>query len=137
MPADEDTIICDDVEDPDSRSRSRGKAAQLADARLKAVESRRKAQRSRLEQRLIEVKTRLGDMDPERIEQILSCMLSQEAEILDKVVETLQGESRKRAEEIASVKRHVDAVKEELRALRHTMAKLRPTVTSLAALTRI
>ena len=69
----------------------------------------------------------MGEIDPERIEQVTQAMLSQEAdlrhELIEQFTESMRVESKKRADEAASVKRHVDALKEEVRALRHALTK--------------
>lgn len=120
---DDDTTITvfDDAKKPQTN-----KYEHLAYARVKAVESRRKAQKVRLEERLHQVKALLGEIDPERIEQVTRAMLSQEAELRHELIqqftESMRVESKKRADEAASVKRHLDAVKDELRVLRHTLA---------------
>ena len=123
MPDDDDSIITD-FDDQDQKKQT--KSDQLADARVKAVESRRKTQKVRLEERLHQVKMLLGEIDPERIEQVTQAMLSQEAdlrhELIEQFTESMRAESKKRADEAASVKRHVDAIKDELRTLRHTLA---------------
>jgi hypothetical protein len=120
---DDDVSIITDFDDQELKKQT--KSDQLADARVKAVESRRKTQKVRLEERLHQVKTLLGEIDPERIEQVTQAMLSQEAdlrhELIEQFTESMRAESKKRADEAASVKRHVDAVKEEVRALRHTL----------------
>ena len=122
MPDDDDSVITDF---DDQELKRQTKSDQLADARVKAVESRRKTQKVRLEERLHQVKMLLGEIDPERIEQVTQAMLSQETdlrhELIDQFTESMRAESKKRADEAASVKRHVDAIKDELRALRHTL----------------
>jgi ABC-type phosphate transport system auxiliary subunit len=65
---DDDVSIITDFDDQELKKQT--KSDQLADARVKAVESRRKTQKVRLEERLHQVKTLLGEIDPERIEQV-------------------------------------------------------------------
>ena len=79
MEDDEDTII--DLPDPPPKPLSDLKRQQLSDARVKALESRRKSQKAALEQRLHQVRLLLGELDGKNIERVQEIMMNQEREL--------------------------------------------------------
>ena len=115
MVADHDeTIIADFT---DSKSSQQTKSNQLAGARIKALESRRRTQKMRLE-RLHQVKMLLGELDPEQQQRAMSAMISQETsrcqELIEQFTASMRAEFKKCTDQTASLKRHVDTVKEDV-----------------------
>lgn len=118
---DEDTIVTDLS---DSKKLTRAKQEQLAEARRKAIESRRRTQKAGLEHRLHEVKLLLGEIDPAHIERAQQAMMALEKElhreqkqITLQFIELVKNESAKRKDENASIKRSIERTKMELEAL--------------------
>ena len=126
----------------DSRPKklTHAKQDQLAAARIKALESRRKAQKAGLEARLHEVKLLLGELDPKHIERVQEAMMSQERELRREqkdltlqFMELVKSESAKRMEESASVKRSIERTKHELEKLTRTQAQARKEASSVVS----
>ena len=122
---DDDTIITD-LSDARPKKLTHAKQDQLAAARVRALESRRKTQKAGLEARLHEVKLLLGELDPKHMERVQQAMMSQERELRREqkeltlqFIELLKSESAKRREESASVKRSIERTKHEIEKLTH------------------
>ena len=120
------------------------KSEVLAEARVKALQSRRRTQKLKLENKLQEVKILLGDMDPEHVERTVKLMLDREAELRNKhasfvtqLNETIRSEAKKREHDYTSIKRRLEAVASEVQVLREAITKKRseasPTLSSVAS----
>ena len=112
----------------------------LQDARVKALESRRRTQKLKLENKLQEVRILLGELRPEYIEKVIQVLSDREthiqnrhASILTEINDCLQSEATKREQESASIKRRLDTVIEEVRFLREAITKKRSEAPSLSS----
>ena len=130
MPGDDDDTIITDLADSTPKKLTHAKQDQLAAARIKALESRRKAQKAGLEARLHEVKSLLGELDPKHIENVQQVLMSQERdlrrqqkELTRQFIELVQSESTRRMEEHASVKRAIERTKQEIETLLHAHSR--------------
>ena len=119
--ADDDTVIS--IDDP--RPLRQTKDEQLAAARVKALESRRRTQKTKLESKLQQVKLALGDMDPAQSERMVQIIMDREAELRSKHIkfinqlnDTLRIEAKKREDDTTRLKRHLDGMTQEIRLLR-------------------
>ena len=129
---DDDTIITD-LSDSQPKKLTHAKQDQLAAARIKALESRRRAQKAGLESRLQEVKLLLGELEPKDIERVQQAMMSQERqlrreqkELTLQIIELVKSESAKRMEEHASVKRAIERMKQDIEKLSFSKAATQP-----------
>lgn len=118
---DDDTIITDLSDTPRPKKLTHAKQDQLAAARIKALESRRKVQKAGLEARLHEVRLLLGELDPKHLESVERAIMSQERdlrrqqkELTLKFIELIKSESAKRTEENASIKRSIEKLLQAL-----------------------
>ena len=118
---DDDTIITDLSDTPRPKKLTHAKQDQLAAARIKALESRRKTQKAGLEARLHEVRLLLGELDPTHFESVERAIMSQERdlrrqqkELTLKLIELIKNESAKRTEENASIKRSIEKLVQAL-----------------------
>lgn len=125
--SDDDNTIITDLSESRPKKLSHAKTDQLAAARVKALESRRRTQKAGLEARLHEVKLLLGELDPKHIERVQEVIMSQERalrreqkELTLQLIELVKNESVKRMEETASVKRGIERMKQEIERLTHT-----------------
>ena len=119
---DEDTII--DLPDPPPKPLTDLKRQQLSDARVKALESRRKSQKAALEQRLHQVRLLLGELDGKNIERVQEIMMNQERELRRKqnaltlqFITVLKEEAAKREAEHESLKRSLSKLRNDLQEL--------------------
>ena len=101
------------------------KREQLAAARVKALESRKRTQKASLEARLLEVKSWLGELDHAKIESVQKALLDQANDlqrdskaVTDQFTALIRDESAKRAQENASIKRSVERLKVDLAGLK-------------------
>ena len=129
----DDSTVITIEEEP--RKLSRGEV--LAEARLKALDSRRRTQKLKLENKLAEVKILLGDMDPQHAERTVKVMLDREADLRNKhtsfvteLNETIRSEGKKRDHDFASIKRKLEAVAGEVQLLREAITKKRSEASS-------
>ena len=97
---DDDSVIDTDF---DADATKRNKIDQLASARVKAVESRRKSQAARLETKLHHVRELLGE-NPKHVQHVLETLL-------EPFIHSMRAESNKLLAEASSVNRHVDLLK--------------------------
>ena len=128
--ADDDTVISIDHRRPVRQT----KDEQLAAARVKALESRRRTQKTKLETKLQQVKVALGDMDPAQSERTVQVILEREAELRNKhakfvniLNDTLRSEAKRREEDSTRMKRHMDSMAHDIRSLREAVTKKRST----------
>ena len=97
------------------------KLDQLTNARLKAVESRRRTQQTKLEKRLHDVKMLLGDLNEEQIQRAMSVMVAAESARCQEIYTQHRADMQT---EFKSLKRHIDAVRDEIRDSRKPTATL-------------
>lgn len=135
---DDDTIITD-LSDKYTKKLTHAKQEQLANARVRAIESRRKTQKAGLEHRLHEVKLLLGEIDPSHIQRAQEAMMSLERDLRREqkqltlqFIELVRNESAKRKEENASIKRSIERTKSELEALMSKKASAKHSIVSLS-----
>ena len=146
--ADDDTTVIS-IDDPPRR---KTKSEILVDARIKALESRRRTQKVKLENKLQEIKILLGELDPDQIERAIQVIMDREAElrqkqakVLGQLHDTIRSESKLRQAESVSIRRKLDALTDDLRALTQAVTKKRednnrgktPSVTTLSALSSL
>ena len=119
---DEATII--DLPNPPPKPLTDLKRQQLSDARVKALESRRKSQKAALEQRLHQVRLLLGELDGKNIERVQEIMMNQERELRRKqnaltlqFITVLKEEAAKREAEHESLKRSLSKLRNDLQEL--------------------
>ena len=147
MADDESTVIS--IDEP---QRKKTKDEVLADARIKALDSRRRTQKVKLENKLQEVRVLLGELDPSQIERTIQVIMDREAELRQKQVkvlgqihETIRSEAKLRQGDSVAVRRKLDQLTDDLRALTHAITKKRdestrgktPSVTTLSALSSV
>lgn len=126
--ADDNTTIS--IDDP--RPFRPTKDEQLAAARVKALESRRRTQKIKLENKLHEVRILLGELSPEHIDHVIQVMSNREADIrakhskiLGQLNDAIQSQSKQREAESTSMRRKIDSMSEDIRALTHAITKKR------------
>ena len=147
MADDQSTVIS--IDEP---QRKKTKDEVLADARVKALDSRRRTQKVKLENKLQEVRVLLGELDPDQIERAIQVIMDREAElrqkqakVLGQLHDTIRSESKLRQSESVSIRRKLDALTDDLRALTQAVTKKRednnrgktPSVTTLSALSSL
>ena len=148
MGDDESTVIS--IDEP---QRKLTKNEVLADARIKALESRRRTQKVKLENKLEEVRILLGDLDPaQKIDRTIQVIMDREADLRQKQAkvvsqlhDTIRSESKLRQAESVSIRRKLDAMTDDLRSLAQAVTKKRddnnrgktPSVTTLSALSSL
>ena len=147
MADDNSTVIS--IDEP---QRKKTKDEVLADARVKALDSRRRTQKVKLENKIQEVRVLLGELDPDQIERAIQIMMDRESElrqkqakILGQLHDTIRSESKLRQAESVSIRRKLDALTDDLRALTQAVTKKRednnrgktPSVTTLSALSSL
>ena len=120
MPQHDNDDIVTELED-EPKHLSKAKTDQLAAARVKALDSRRRTQKAGLEARLHEVRLLLGELDPKHMERVLEAMVSQErdlrrkqSELTTQLIEMVKAESAKRSTEYESLKRSIDRIRRDL-----------------------
>ena len=123
MRDDNDDTIVTDLSEPTAKKLTHAKQDQLANARVKALESRRRTQKAGLESRLHEVKVLLGEIDPKHAETVKEVLMSQERQLRREqrdmtlqLMELIKGEAAKRVAENASLKRSVERLSVEISA---------------------
>lgn len=129
MADDNDTTIS--IDDPPRLIRPT-KDEQLAAARVKALESRRRTQKMKLENKLQQVRILLGELSPDHIDRVIQVMSDRETElrakhakVLGQLNDDIQSQSKKREAESASIRRRMDAMSEEIRMLTQAITKKR------------
>ena len=147
MGDDESTVIS--IDEP---QRKLTKNEVLADARIKALESRRRTQKVKLENKLEEVRILLGDLDPQKIDRTIQVIMDREADlrrkqakVVSQLHDTIRSESKLRQAESVSIRRKLDAMTDDLRSLAQAVTKKRddnnrgktPSVTTLSALSSL
>lgn len=147
MADDNSTVIS--IDEP---QRKKTKDEVLADARVKALDSRRRTQKVKLENKIQEVRVLLGELDPDQIERAIQVIMDREAElrqkqakVLGQLHDTIRSESKLRQAESVSIRRKLDALTDDLRALTQAVTKKRednnrgktPSVTTLSALSSL
>ena len=147
MADDNSTVIS--IDEP---QRKKTKDEVLADARVKALDSRRRTQKVKLENKIQEVRVLLGELDPDQIERAIQVIMDREAElrqkqakVLGQLHDTIRSESKLRQSESVSIRRKLDALTDDLRALTQAVTKKRednnrgktPSVTTLSALSSL
>lgn len=147
MADDQSTVIS--IDEP---QRKKTKDEVLADARVKALDSRRRTQKVKLENKIQEVRVLLGELDPDQIERAIQVIMDREAElrqkqakVLGQLHDTIRSESKLRQAESVSIRRKLDALTDDLRALTQAVTKKRednnrgktPSVTTLSALSSL
>ena len=147
MGDDESTVIS--IDEP---QRKLTKNEVLADARIKALESRRRTQKLKLENKLEEVRILLGDLDPKKIDRTIQVIMDREADlrrkqakVVSQLHDTIRSESKLRQAESVSIRRKLDAMTDDLRSLAQAVTKKRddnnrgktPSVTTLSALSSL
>jgi hypothetical protein len=124
---DESTVI--DISSGDGRKLvTPAKEEQLRAARVKALESRKKAQAASLEQRLMEVRQWLSQhADSGAIEKVQSTLLDQARDLhrrqkqtLSSFTELLNEESTKRDKDSASLRKSIEKMRGEIEQLKTT-----------------
>ena len=128
MADDTDTVITIDA------PRRQTKDEQLAEARKKAVISRRRRQKANLEDKIRQIKLMLGEIDEDKMEHIIQVMLDRESDLrskhtravaeLNETLRRLDGKSVQEGKDSAMA-RKVDAIAEEVRLLREAITKKR------------
>ena len=125
--ADDSTVIS--IDEP---QRKLTKNEVLADARVKALESRRRTQKMKLENKLQEVRILLGEISPDHVDRVIQLMADREAElrnkhskVLGQLHDTIRSEFKKRDSESISMQRRIDTLTAELRALTQAITKKR------------
>ena len=148
MADDNSTVIS--IDEP---QRKKTKDEVLADARVKALDSRRRTQKVKLENKLQEVRVLLGELDPDQIERTIQVIMDRESElrqkqakVLGQIHDTIRSESKLRQAESVSIRRKLDALTDDLRALTQAITKKRdetlsrgktPSVTTLSNLSSL
>ena len=129
MADDNETTIS--IDDPPRLIRPT-KDEQLAAARVKALESRRRTQKMKLENKLQEVRILLGELSPDHIDRVIQVMSDRETElrakhakVLGQLNDDIQSQSKKREAESASIRRRIEAMSEEIRMLTQAITKKR------------
>lgn len=122
---DEDMIITDLLPPSEPKPLTAAKLEQLASAREKALESRRRSQKAALESRLHQVRLLLGELDSAYIDKVQEAMMAQERELrrkqsdlTTKLIKLITDESAKRVIEHDSLKRSISKLKIELQEMR-------------------
>ena len=147
MADDQSTVIS--IDEP---QRKKTKDEVLADARVKALDSRRRTQKVKLENKLQEVRVLLGELDPDQIERTIQVIMDREsklrqkqAKVLGQIHDTIRSESKLRQGDSVAVRRKLDQLTDDLRALTQAITKKRdestrgktPSVTTLSALSSV
>ena len=136
MADDTDTVITIDA------PRRQTKDEQLAEARKKAVISRRRRQKANLEDKIRQIKIMLGEIDEDKMEHIIQVMLDREADLRSKhtravaeLNETIRLDGKRREGNDSAMTRKIDAITDEVRLLREAITRKKRSLDERASTT--